>query len=315
MIMRRTPSSSRLPVLLAILVGLVALLGWREPRFIEINNLINILRQSSMVGLIALGMTLVILTGGIDLSVGSLVAVSALAGAGAARAGVTFPLCWGAALAAGALLGMVNGLGVARLRLPPFIMTLGMMGFARGLAFMVTGGKPLTGFDASFRWLGIGGWMGLPLPIWVFGGFFLVVWVLLELMPWGDQVRSVGSSPQAAWGSGVNVPGVTAQVYVLCGVASALVGLLLAGRIDSAQPTAGMGYEFGAIAGVVFGGTSFSGGRGSLVGTVIGVLIMTVLESGMNMLNVNPFAEQVVKGVVIAAALVLYGRTGQALRG
>ncbi len=298
-------------LLLLLLGGLMLAAGSLEPRFFTGANLLNVLRQSSIIGVISLGMTVVILTGGIDLSVGSVLSLSVLFAASASKTGLPAPVAWACALLAGAGLGWVNGFGVSRLRLPPFIVTLGMMGFARGLSFIYTGGAPITGFAPLFRLPGTGVFAGIPAPALLFGVAFLVVFVLLERCPWGEHIRNTGSNPVAAWGSGIDVPGTISKAYVLCGLLAALAGLMLVGRLDSAQPGAGVGYEFGAIAAVVLGGTSFSGGKGTLAGTILGVLIMGVLENGMNLLNVNPFSEQVVKGVVIAAALVAYGSLGQ----
>ena len=301
-------------LLLLLLGGLMLVAGSLEPRFFTGANLLNVLRQSSIIGVISLGMTVVILTGGIDLSVGSVLSLSVLFAASASKTGLPAPVAWACALLAGAGLGWVNGFGVSRLRLPPFIVTLGMMGFSRGLSFIYTGGAPITGFDALFRLPGTGVFAGIPAPALLFGAAFIIVFVLLERCPWGEHIRNTGSNPVAAWGSGIDVPGTISKVYVLCGLLSALAGLMLVGRLDSAQPGAGVGYEFGAIAAVVLGGTSFSGGKGTLAGTILGVLIMGVLENGMNLLNVNPFSEQVVKGVVIAAALVAYGSLGRKSR-
>ena len=301
-------------LLLLLLGGLMLVAGSLEPRFFTGANLLNVLRQSSIIGVISLGMTVVILTGGIDLSVGSVLSLSVLFAASASKTGLPAPVAWASALLAGAGLGWVNGFGVSLLRLPPFIVTLGMMGFARGLSFIYTGGAPITGFDALFRLPGTGVFAGIPAPALLFGAAFIIVFVLLERCPWGEHIRNTGSNPVAAWGSGIDVPGTISKAYVLCGLLSALAGLMLVGRLDSAQPGAGVGYEFGAIAAVVLGGTSFSGGKGTLAGTILGVLIMGVLENGMNLLNVNPFSEQVVKGVVIAAALVAYGSLGRKSR-
>ena len=301
-------------LLLLLLGGLMLVAGSLEPRFFTGANLLNVLRQSSIIGVISLGMTVVILTGGIDLSVGSVLSLSVLFAASASKSGLPAPVAWACALLAGAGLGWINGFGVSRLRLPPFIVTLGMMGFARGLSFIYTGGAPITGFNPIFRLPGTGVFAGIPAPALLFGAAFIIVFVLLERCPWGEHIRNTGSNPVAAWGSGIDVPGTISKAYVLCGLLSALAGLMLVGRLDSAQPGAGVGYEFGAIAAVVLGGTSFSGGKGTLAGTILGVLIMGVLENGMNLLNVNPFSEQVVKGVVIAAALVAYGSLGQKSR-
>ena len=301
-------------LLLLLLGGLMLVAGSLEPRFFTGANLLNVLRQSSIIGVISLGMTVVILTGGIDLSVGSVLSLSVLFAASTSKTGLPAPVAWACALLAGAGLGWINGFGVSRLRLPPFIVTLGMMGFARGLSFIYTGGAPITGFNPIFRLPGTGVFAGIPAPALLFGAAFIIVFVLLERCPWGEHIRNTGSNPVAAWGSGIDVPGTISKAYVLCGLLSALAGLMLVGRLDSAQPGAGVGYEFGAIAAVVLGGTSFSGGKGTLAGTILGVLIMGVLENGMNLLNVNPFSEQVVKGVVIAAALVAYGSLGRKSR-
>ena len=298
-------------LLLLLLAGLMLLAGSLEGRFFTVANLLNVLRQSSIIGVVSLGMTVVILTGGIDLSVGSVLALSSLVAASAAKSGLPAPLAWGCALTAGAALGWVNGLFTARLRLPPFIATLGMMGLARGLSFIYTGGAPITGFPPAFRLPGAGVVAGLPVPAIIFGAAFVAVYALLERCPWGEYVRNTGSNPTAAWGSGLDVPGTVARAYLLSGLLASLAGLMLTGRLDSAQPGAGVGYEFGAIAAVVLGGTSFSGGTGTLSGTLLGVLIMGVLENGMNLLNVNPLSEQLVKGLVIAAALAAHGGLGR----
>lgn len=295
-------------VLGSILAVLCSVLALMEPRFLTVSNFVNILRQSSILGIIALGMTCVILVRGIDLSVGSVVALSSLVGASLVKGGVPFYAAWGAALLAGGACGALNGFTVAWMRVPPFIVTLGMMGAARGAALLFTGGAPISGFPEAFRLPGTGWFVGVPLPVLVFAGVFAVLFVLLELSSWGEQVRSIGSNPVAAWGSAIPVPAITASVFVLSGVLAGLAGLVLAGRLDAAQPTAGLGYEFGAIAAAVLGGSQFSGGKGTLFGTIMGVLIMGVIGNGINVLNVNPFYEQVVRGLVIAAALVFYGR-------
>ncbi|MCD6362460.1 MAG: ABC transporter permease, partial [Synergistetes bacterium] len=267
-----------------------------------------IIRQSSIIGIISLGMTCVILTSGIDLSVGSILAISTLIAASLVKDGAPFLLAWLAALAVGGLGGLVNGVIVAFLDIPPFIVTLGMMGIARGLSLLYTNGAPITGFPYFFRFLGAS-WIGsVPTPVLIFFFSFMLFYVLLDKTVWGQQVRCVGSNPTAAILSGVNVKAIVTSVYVLSGISSALAGLILVGRLDSAQPTAGLGYEFGAIAAVVLGGTQFTGGKGRLLGTVLGVLIIGMIENGINILDINPFYEQVVKGGVIAAALIAYGR-------
>ncbi len=295
-------------VLPLLLLGIMGLLGLLEPRFLTVSNLLNLLRQSSIVGIVSFGMTCVILSGGIDLSVGSVLALSAIIGGTLVKSGAPSWIAWGAALLTGAACGGLTGITVGRLRVPPFIASLGMMGAARGLSLLYTGGTSVTGFPETFRLPGTGWFLGLPLPLVLMLLVFAVFYFLLEKTTWGEQVRCIGSNRTAAFGAVIDVHRVTASTYVLIGMASALAGLMLAGRLDSAQPTAGLGYEFGAIAAVVLGGTQFSGGKGDLAGTVFGVLIIATLENGINVLNVNPFYEQVVKGLVIALALVFYGR-------
>ena len=308
----RTPVSDRLrgALLPLLLLGIMGLLGVLEPRFLTVSNLLNLLRQSSIVGIVAFGMTCVILSGGIDLSVGSVLALSAIVAGTAVKSGLPFWVAWGAALLVGAACGGITGFTVGKLRVPPFIASLGMMGAARGLSLLYTEGASVTCFPQPFRFLGAGWFAGLPVPLLLLAAAFVIAWFLLEKTTWGEQVRCIGSNRTAAFGTGIDVPRVTGSTYVLIGIASAMAGLMLAGRLDSAQPTAGLGYEFGAIAAVVLGGTQFAGGKGKLTGTVLGVLIIGTLENGINILNVNPFYEQVVKGLVIALALVFYGRFG-----
>lgn len=303
------PAGAVLPVLLLALMGLI---GFLEPRFLTLSNMLNLVRQSSIVGIIAFGMTCVILSSGIDLSVGSVLALSALVAGAAVKWGFPFWASWGLAVAVGAACGGISGFVVGSFRVPPFITTLGMMGAARGLSLVFTGGASITGFPAPFRALGAGWILGLPVPLIVMALTFVVFHLLLERTAWGQQVRCIGSNRTAAFGTGINVRAVTASTYILAGMVAAVAGLMLSGRLDSAQPTAGLGYEFGAIAAVVLGGTQFSGGKGKLWGTILGVLIIGVIENGINLLNVNPFYEQVVKGTVIALALVFYGRFGNA---
>lgn len=297
-------------VLPLLLLGLMGFIGFLEPRFMTLSNLLNLVRQSSIVGIIAFGMTCVILSSGIDLSVGSVLALSALVAGAAVKSGFPFWGCWVLALSVGAACGAVSGFMIGWFRIPPFIITLGMMGAARGLSLLYTGGASITGFPDPFRSLGAGWLLGLPVPLIVITLVFLVIHFLLQRTIWGEQVRCIGSNRTAAFGVGINVRAVTASTYIMAGIMAALAGLMLSGRLDSAQPTAGIGYEFGAIAAVVLGGTQFSGGRGKLTATVLGVLIIGVIENGLNLLNVNPFFEQLVKGIVIALALVFYGRFG-----
>lgn len=299
----------RLGLVLTLLLfcGALALLS---PRFLIPSNLINVIRQTAVNGIIAVGMTLVILTGGIDLSVGAVLALSGVVAASGVTGGQPVIVAMLEALALGAILGALNGIAVAWLRLPPFITTLGMMTVARGLALSYTQGRPITGFPEPFRWLGTG-WLGpLPIPVLVMGLIFGLGFVLLHHTVFGERLLAIGNNPEAARASGIRVSRYLIATYGLSGLLAALAGLMLIGRLDSAPPTLGIGYEFDAIAAVVIGGTRLTGGEGWLMGTLIGALMIGILNNGINLLNIPAFYEQVVKGAVIAGALLLH----QALR-
>ncbi|GBD09393.1 Ribose import permease protein RbsC [Candidatus Thermoflexus japonica] len=296
---------TRLGLVLTLVMFCLAL-SLLSPRFLTPGNLINVVRQASINGIIAVGMTLVILTGGIDLSVGSILAFTGVVAASLVTSGQPPALAMASALILGSLMGMLNGAAVAYLRIPPFIATLGMMTVARGLALSYTQGRPITGFPESFRWLGAG-WMGpLPVPVLVmalvfgFGGF------LLSYTIFGEHLLAIGNNPAAAQAVGIPLRRRLVLTYGLSGFLASLAGLILIGRLDSAPPTLGIGYEFDAIAAVVIGGTRLTGGEGWLGGTLIGALIIGVLNNGINLLNIPSFYEQVFKGGVIAAALLLH---------
>ncbi len=285
---------------------LILALSLLSERFLTSANLINILRQATINGIISVGMTLVILTGGIDLSVGSVLALSVTIGASLMKQGHPAGTGVLAALVIGTLLGIVNGLMISRAKIPPFIATLGMLTVARGLTLMYTQGQPITGLPAAFRWIGTGLVGGIPVPIILTLLVFAVGWVFLTRTKYGAQIYLMGDNPTAARLAGVPIETMTVLVYALSGFFAALAGLVLVARLDSAQPIIGQGYEFNAIAAVVVGGTSFAGGEGGLGGTLLGTLLIETLNNGLNLLNVSPLWEQVVKGVVIALALLLH---------
>lgn len=289
-------------VFLLLCLGLSLL----SDRFFQPANLINIMRQASINGIVAIGMTLVILTGGIDLSVGSMLALSAVIGASLLKTGQPVLLSMLAALGVGAGLGAINGLIITCGRIPPFIATLGMLTVARGLTLMYTQGQPVTGLPESFRFIGAGTLGPLPMPIVVFGLAFIAIYIMLTRTRLGEYIYLLGDNPTAARLAGIATQRILVLVYALSGFFSALAGLALIARLDSAQPVIGAGYEFNAIAAVVVGGTSFSGGEGTLGGTLLGALLIETLNNGLNLLNVSPLWEQVVKGVVIALALLFY---------
>ncbi len=289
-------------VYLVLIIGLSML----SSRFLTSSNQINILHQATINGIISVGMTLVILTAGIDLSVGSVLALSAVIGADLLKRGIPVPVAVLAALGVGALAGLVNGIIITRGKIPPFIATLGMLTVARGLTLMYTGGQPFTGFPSAFRQIGAGVLGPIPTPIIIALLVFVGVSIILGRTRYGQYIYLLGDNPVAARLTGINIEFMTVLVYVASGLCAALAGLILIARLDSAQPVIGMGYEFNAIAAVVVGGTSFFGGEGTLFGTLLGTLLIETLGNGLNLLNVSPLWEQVVKGLVIALALLAY---------
>ena len=290
---------------LAGLALLVVLLTILSPHFLTVSNLMNVLEQTSINAVIAVGMTFVILSGGIDLSVGSLVALSGVALAGALRADLPLPVALLAGLATGAATGLVNGLLITRGKLPPFIATLGMMSVARGLTLFVTDGRPISGFDAGFRTLATGRVLGIPASVLLAAALYAAAHLVLNRTRFGLYVYAIGGNEEATRLSGVGVRFHKTMVYVLAGLMSAVAAVILTARLNSAQPIAGMMYELDAIAATVIGGTSLLGGSGTIGGTLIGALIMGVLRNGLNLLGISSFLQQVVIGLVIIAAVLV----------
>jgi len=295
----------RFGLVIAFIILCLALTALSE-QFLTLANARNILRQSSINGIISVGMTMVILTAGIDLSVGSVLALTGVVVADLVQKGTATPVALTAALALGGLSGVVNGLIITKTRVPPFIATLGMMTVARGLALIYTGGGPITGLPEDFRFLGTGFVGPVPLPIIIAGLVFLLGYILLKRTKAGEYIYAIGDNKVAAQVSGVPTHRYITLVYAVCGFLTALASVILVGRLNSGQPSAGYGFEFDAIAAVVVGGTSLAGGEGGLGGTLLGVLFIEVLKNGLNILNVSSDYQQVVKGVVIALALLLY---------
>ncbi|MEG0876796.1 MAG: ribose ABC transporter permease [Oscillospiraceae bacterium] len=298
---------------LITLVLLVIVLSIIDKDFRSVSNLMSLLRQASVNGLIAFGMTCVILTGGIDLSVGSTVALSSLVCALMVKAGVSPILAILAALALGTLLGATSGLLVTKGRLQPFIATLITMTVYRGLTLIFSGGRPVSGLFAAgdtsvgsaiLNGIGRGEPLGIPIPAIIFFVVFGIFLFILNKTVTGRRIYAVGSNEQAARLAGVNNNRTKLLVYSISGFLAAFAGLIILSRLGSAQPTAGAGYELDAIAAVALGGTSMSGGRGKLYGTLIGVLIIAVLSNGLNILNVSSYYQDVVKGVVILLAVL-----------
>lgn len=298
---------------LSILVIALSLLS---DRFLTFDNTLNVLRQISINVCLSIGMTMIILSGGIDLSVGSMLALAGAVAAGLMKNGVTFDLLGVqlqfttlgglvAGIAVGAALGLCNGITITRFKLPPFVATLGMLSIARGLTMLWTGGFPITSLGDNFGKLGTGYFLGIPMPVWIAAALVGIFVVVTERTPFGRYLYAIGGNERAAQLSGINVLRVKVLVYTLGGVLAGIAGLLVTSRLDSATPSAGAGYELDSIAAVVIGGTSLSGGRGSIWGTVLGCLIIGVLNNGMVLLEVSPFWQQVVKGAVIIAAVAI----------
>ncbi len=290
------------------LVGLVVVcvvMAFASDTFLSVGNVTNILRQVSINAIIAIGMTLVILTGGIDLSVGAVMALSGTLMAGLMAHGVPGAVAILACLGVGVGFGLGNGAFVAYGRMPPIIVTLATMGIARGLALIYTGGYPISGLPSWMRFFGAGSIAGVQTPIVAMAVLYALAWVLLERTPFGRYVYAIGGNETATRLSGVRVSPAKLAVYGLSGLASALAAVVLTSRLMSGQPGAGEGFELDAIAAVVLGGTSIAGGRGSLVGTLLGALLLGVLNNGLNMVGVNPYVQTVVKGGIILLAIYI----------
>ena len=290
------------------LIGLILLcvfLSLSTSTFLSFRNALNILDQITVIGIMAAGMTFVILTGGIDLSVGSVLALSMMVmGWFANVVGLPLPIAVLLALVASGLCGLVSGLLITAFKVPPFIATLAMMSVARGLANMITDGQQIVGFPDWFTSLAISRQFGvLTATVALMLVVIALSWLFLRYRSGGRMIYAVGGNSEVARLAGINVQYVTVAVYVLAAVLAGLAGIVLAARLDSVQPSSGLGYELDTIAAVVIGGTSLSGGAGSIGGTLIGVLIIGVLRNGLNLLNVSPFLQQVVIGVVIALAV------------
>ncbi len=304
-------------IFLAILMIVFAIL---EPRFLSTVNLLNVLRQVSIFGLLAIGMTFVILTAGIDLSVGSVLAFCGVCAAIVAKGSGegNFSLDgseaqgwgWGAALLVAIIIGIASGalqgFAITRLKVPPFVVTLGGMSAFRGATLITSGGGPISGFDPGFRYWGSGRdpiFELIPIPVLIFLGFAILAHVVLRYTRFGRQVYAVGGNPEAARLSGLKVRRILLFVYVIMGFFAGLGAFVLAARLNSAEAVAGIGYELTVIASVVIGGTSLFGGVGTIFGTVIGTILIGVLLNGLQMMNVSSYIQQIIIGVIIVLAV------------
>lgn len=290
--------------ILFVFAGICILLSVLTPVFLSVNNIINVIRQVSINGILAAGMTMVIISGGIDLSVGSVAAIC-----GAIVAGTQLKLGLAPAMllsvATGALLGLINGLVITKGKVAPFVATLGMTTVARGLTLIYTGGRPIYNLTDAFRVLGAGYVGPIPVPVIILALVIAVVHFVMSSTVFGREVYALGGNEEAARYSGINVERRRMLVYISMGLLSAVTGIVLTSRLGSADPTAGVGFETDAIAAVVIGGTSMSGGEGSVIGSLIGALIIGVMNNGLNLLNVSPYYQQIFKGLIVVLAVLM----------
>lgn len=292
--------------ILLALFGMVLVLTILSPNFLTSANMLNLFKQVSINTVLAIGMTFVILTKGIDLSVGSILAFSGIITASLVVGNDT-NLFLGiiAGLGAGLFLGAVNGIIVAKWKVTPFIATLGMMAIARGLTYIYSEGQPISGLSDAFLIIGTGGFIGIPFAVWIVLITFAICSILLYRTKFGRYVYAVGGNENAARTSGLNVNRTLMSVYCISGLLAGLAGVLLTSRISSGLPQSGVSYELDAIAAVVIGGTSLMGGRGRLWGTLVGALIIGVLNNGLDLLAVSSYWQQVIKGAIIIIAVLV----------
>ncbi|WP_413317253.1 ribose ABC transporter permease [Agrococcus sp. 1P02AA] len=287
------------------LVVLIALMAFIAPYFWTPGNLIEVTRQVSAIAILAAGGTFVILTAGIDLSVGSALGVTAMVAIVTANAGLPAIVSIVLALAAGAVIGMINGVFVARFALPAFIVTLAALTYLRGVVYVGTDGTTVVPEEVGFSWIGQGSVLGIPFAVILMAIVYIAGWFLLNRTVFGTQLYAIGGNAEAARLSGIPVRRVIMTTYVISGLCAGIAGLIIGARLESAVPDLGTGYELDAIAAIVLGGTSLMGGRGSLVGTLIGALFIAVLSNGMTLMNVASFYQDIIMGVVILAAVLI----------
>lgn len=298
--------------LIALLV-MIVIVSLLNPHFFTLANILNILRQTAVNAIIAVGMTLVILTAGIDLSVGSILAFAGAVGAGLIAREIPLAVSVPAALAVGTAMGAASGIVIAKGRVQAFIATLVAMTLIRGLTLVYTDGRPIsTGFTDTadaFAFIGTGYLLGIPFPVWLMAITFGAAWYLLNHTRLGRYIYALGGNEEATRLSGINVDRIKITVYAICGFLAALAGLIITSRLSSAQPTAGAGYELDAIAAVVLGGTSLMGGKGSIMGTLVGALIIGFLNNALNLLDVSSYYQMIAKAVVILLAVLVDTRS------
>lgn len=287
--------------LVALFVGLAI----ASPHFLTGTNLSSVVRQTAVINIMALGMTMIIICGGIDLSVGSILAMGGLLGAMAMEKGWPVGVGVAVGVATGMLCGWVNGFLTTQLRINPFIVTLGTLGIVRGLALIISNGLPVHQLPKSFAYLGEGTVLHVPFVLYVLIACAVIVHVILEHTKLGRYAFAIGSNQEAALYAGVNIGLVTVAIYTLGGMLTGLAGMIEASRLMTGQPTAGQGYELQAIAAVVIGGGSLRGGEGTVVGTLVGALIMGLLANGSDLLGISPYLQQAIIGAVIILAVAI----------
>ena len=297
------------PLIGLIVVSLVMVFA--SDSFLSYSNLSNVARQISVIGIIAVGMTFAIITGGIDLSVGAVMALSGTIAAGLMAKGVDARLALMVCIGISLVFGMCNGALVAFARMPPIIVTLATMGIARGLALMYTSGYPINGLPEWVKFFGSGTVLGVQAPIIIMLMVYLFAWVLLERTAFGRYVFAIGGNEQAARLSGIRVPVYKMLVYTVGEFTVGIAAIVITSRLMSGQPNAGVGFEMDAIAAVVMGGTSIAGGRGSVIGTLLGALLLGVLNNGLNMMGMDPYVQNVIKGGIILLAIYIGRERGK----
>ncbi len=287
------------------LIALFVFLSIASPNFLSGTNLASVVRQTATINIMALGMTLVIVSGGIDLSVGAILAFSGTIGTMSIVTGAPISVGIGVGLACGLAWGFVNGLLTTSLKIPPFIVTLGTLGVVRGVTLIISNGLPVVGLPREFSALGEGAIAGVPLVLFVLAACALVTYMILHSTKLGRYTYAIGSNQEAAVYAGIPVAKYTVAVYAISGMLTGLSGMIEASRLMTGQPTAGQGYELQVIAAVVIGGGSLSGGEGSVVGTLIGAFIMGLLSNGSDLLGINPYLQQAIIGGIIILAVAL----------
>jgi ribose/xylose/arabinose/galactoside ABC-type transport system permease subunit len=288
-----------------VLIPLIALFGILNPVFLSVANILNVLRQISIFGIMAVGMTMVIMCAQIDLSIGAIVAFSGVISAMVAKAGYPLPASLVAGCAAGLMCGLINGFLTTTFNVHALLITLGSMTAIRGVGFLITGGRPVWGMDPSYKWLGAGFILGIPVPIIIMLIVYAIGWFIMSQTTFGRYIYSTGGNLEAAKLSGINTGSVTMWALGICGLLAGLSGVIWSSRLYSGQPIVGQGYELQVIAATVLGGISLAGGQGEVLATLGGALIIGILHNGLNLLGVSPYWQMVAMGCVIILAVIL----------